>query len=42
MENTNNNRRSFIKKAVLGGLIVVSIPEILSVSMLHQQERKPH
>lgn len=32
MEN-QNNRRSFIKKAALGGLIAVSIPEILSASM---------
>lgn len=28
-----NNRRSFIKKAALGGLMAVSIPEILSASM---------
>lgn len=33
MENQNNDRRSFIKKAALGGLIAVSIPEILSASM---------
>jgi lysophospholipase L1-like esterase len=33
MENQNNNRRSFIKKAALGGLIAVSIPEILSAAM---------
>jgi lysophospholipase L1-like esterase len=32
MEN-QNNRRSFIKKAALGGLMAVSIPEILSASM---------
>ena len=33
MENQNTNRRSFIRKAALGGLIAVSIPEILSASM---------
>ena len=34
MENGNNNRRNFIKKAALGGLMAVSIPEILSASMV--------
>ncbi len=33
MENQNNNRRNFIKKAALGGLMAVSIPEILTASM---------
>ena len=33
MENSNTNRRSFIKKAALGGLMAVSIPEILSAAM---------
>jgi lysophospholipase L1-like esterase len=33
MENNNNSRRSFIRKAALGGLMAVSIPEILSASM---------
>ena len=33
MENQNNNRRNFIRKAALGGLMVVSIPEILSAAM---------
>lgn len=33
MENRNNNRRSFIKKTALGGLIAVSMPEILSAAM---------
>ena len=33
MENTNNDRRSFIRKAALGGIMAVSIPEILSASM---------
>jgi lysophospholipase L1-like esterase len=34
MENNNsNNRRSFIKKAALGSLVAISIPEILSASM---------
>ncbi|MFH1118290.1 MAG: SGNH/GDSL hydrolase family protein [Bacteroidota bacterium] len=34
MENQNNNRRSFIKKAAMGGLLAVSIPEILSAAMV--------
>jgi lysophospholipase L1-like esterase len=34
MENNINNRRNFIKKAALGGLMAVSIPEILSAAML--------
>lgn len=34
MENNYNNRRNFIKKAALGGLMAVSIPEILSAAML--------
>jgi lysophospholipase L1-like esterase len=34
MGNYNNNRRNFIKKAALGGLMAVSIPEILSASMV--------
>jgi lysophospholipase L1-like esterase len=33
MENQTSNRRSFIKKAALGGLMAVSIPEILSAAM---------
>ncbi len=33
MRSNNNNRRNFIKKAALGGLMVVSIPEILSASI---------
>lgn len=33
MENQNNTRRSFIRKAALGSLMAVSIPEILSASM---------
>jgi len=35
MENQNNNRRGFIKKAALGGLMAVSIPEILSASIMN-------
>src|SRR5664279_5260731 len=34
MENNHNGRRNFIKKAALGGLMAISIPEILSASML--------
>jgi lysophospholipase L1-like esterase len=33
MEIRNNTRRNFIKKAALGGLLAVSIPEILSAAM---------
>jgi len=33
MEDHSNTRRNFIKKAALGGLMAVSIPEILSASM---------
>jgi len=33
MDNQNNNRRSFIKKAALGGLMAISIPEIISATM---------
>ena len=40
MENQNNNRRSFIKKAALGGLMVVSIPEILSAAMASEHGKK--
>lgn len=39
MEN-HNNRRSFIKKAALGGFIAVSIPEILSASMMPSEIKK--
>jgi len=34
MGNQNNNRRNFIKKAALGSLMAVSIPEILSSTMI--------
>jgi lysophospholipase L1-like esterase len=33
MENQNNSRRIFIKKAAIGSLMAISIPEILSASM---------
>jgi lysophospholipase L1-like esterase len=33
MENQTNNRRSFIKKAAMGGLMAASIPNILSAAM---------
>lgn len=39
MEN-QNNRRSFIKKAALGGLLAVSIPEILSAAMVSEAVKK--
>jgi lysophospholipase L1-like esterase len=40
MENQNNNRRSFIKKAALSGLMAISIPEILSAAMASAPARK--
>jgi lysophospholipase L1-like esterase len=40
MDNNNNTRRSFIKKAAIGGLLAVSIPEIVSASMLKEQVKK--
>jgi len=40
MENINNNRRNFIKKAALGGLMAISIPEILSASMVPSAMKK--
>lgn len=39
MEN-QSNRRSFIKKATIGGLIAVSIPEILSAAMVKTRIKK--
>ena len=40
MENQNNSRRNFIRKAALGGMIAVSIPEILSASMGEAESRR--
>jgi lysophospholipase L1-like esterase len=40
MENKNNDRRSFIRKAAIGGLMAVSIPEILSASMSSSEMKK--
>ena len=40
MTEQNNNRRSFIKKAVLSGLMAVSIPEILSAAMVSEGVKK--
>jgi lysophospholipase L1-like esterase len=39
MEN-RNDRRSFIRKAAIGGLMAVSIPEILSASMSSSEMKK--
>jgi len=39
MEN-NNSRRSFLKKAVLGTLAAVSIPEIISASVPKKSKNK--
>lgn len=36
----NNNRRNFIKKAALGSLMAVSIPEILSAAMVPSSVKK--
>jgi len=40
MENQNNSRRSFIRKAALGGMMAISIPEILSASMAEKGSKK--
>ena len=40
MENQNNSRRSFLKKAALGTLAAISIPEILSASMLKAKSKR--
>jgi len=39
MENQNKNRRSFLKKAALGGLMAVSIPEILAASAVSKTKK---
>ena len=40
MENQNNSRRSFLKKAALGTIATISIPEILSASMVKARSKK--
>jgi lysophospholipase L1-like esterase len=40
MGNSNNDRRSFIKKASICGLLAVSIPEIVSAAMLSERIKK--
>ena len=40
MENQNNSRRSFIKKAALAGMMAISIPEILSAAMAEKGIKK--
>jgi lysophospholipase L1-like esterase len=40
MENLNNNRRSFIKKASLGTLMAISIPEIVSAALTPSAVKK--
>ena len=40
MDNQNNSRRNFIRKAAIGGLLAVSIPEILSAAMAHSAPKK--
>ena len=40
MDNQNNSRRNFIRKAAIGGLLAVSIPEIVSAAMAHSAPKK--
>jgi lysophospholipase L1-like esterase len=40
MEIQNNSRRSFIRKAALGGMMAISIPEILSAAMAEKRSKK--
>jgi len=40
MENQNSNRRSFIKKATLGGLMAISMPEIISAAIVPAGAKK--
>jgi lysophospholipase L1-like esterase len=40
MENPKNSRRSFIRKAALGGMMAISIPEIVSAAMAEKSGGK--
>ncbi|HUX94222.1 MAG TPA: SGNH/GDSL hydrolase family protein [Bacteroidales bacterium] len=40
MNNNNNSRRNFIKKAAIGSLITASIPEIVSAAMVKESTSK--
>ena len=40
MENSNNSRRSFIRKTAIGGLMAISIPEILSAASSSKKQKK--
>jgi lysophospholipase L1-like esterase len=40
MENQNNSRRSFIRKAAMGGLMAISLPEIVSAAIAGKGPRK--
>jgi lysophospholipase L1-like esterase len=40
MENQNNSRRGFIKKAAMGGIIAISLPEIVSAAMAEKGSKK--
>jgi len=40
MENYNNNRRSFLRKAALGSMMAISIPEIISAAMAEKGTKK--
>ena len=39
MEN-NSSRRSFIRKAAIGGMMAISIPEILSAASASKKQKK--
>jgi lysophospholipase L1-like esterase len=39
MENQNNSRRSFIRKAALGGIMAISIPEIVSAALADKRPK---
>jgi lysophospholipase L1-like esterase len=40
MDNNNNSRRSFLKKAAIGSLMAVSMPEIASAAMVRDSVKK--
>ena len=40
MENQNNNRRSFIKKAAIGGVMALIVPEIVSAAFAPDRVKK--
>lgn len=40
MENKNSNRRNFIRKAAMGGILTVSIPQIVAAAMASASKQK--